>query len=86
MHELARTMEGGMARMSESKRKRERNQLSVPVPHELRAFVERRAEYEGRTVANYVRRVLAAEAVRAQAAQGERVISATGGGAAGART
>jgi hypothetical protein len=56
---------------SKSKPKRERDQLSVPVPHALRSFIERRAEYEGRTVANYVRRVLAAEAVRAEAEQAQ---------------
>lgn len=62
--------------MSGKRKREQRDQLSVPVPHELRAFVERKAEFEGRTVANYVRRVLAAEAARAQAEQGERMTGA----------
>jgi predicted HicB family RNase H-like nuclease len=34
-------------------------QLSVPVDPDLRAAVERAAKQEGRTIANYVRRVVA---------------------------
>jgi hypothetical protein len=48
-----------------------RDQVSVPLPAELRAYVERRAEAEDRSVASVIRR-LVAEAARAQAAAGER--------------
>jgi hypothetical protein len=52
-----------------------RQQISVPLPAELRAFVERQAEAEDRSIASVIRR-LVAEAARTQATQGERAASA----------
>jgi hypothetical protein len=46
-------------------------QVSVPLPPELRQFVARVAEAEDRSVASVIRR-LVAEAARQQAAAGER--------------
>jgi hypothetical protein len=51
-----------------------REQVSVPLPAELRAFVERQAEAEDRSVASVIRR-LVAEAARTQAPEGERAAS-----------
>ena len=48
-----------------------REQVSVPLPADLRAFVARVAEQEERSMAFVIRR-LVAEAARAQADQGER--------------
>jgi hypothetical protein len=47
------------------------NQISVPVDPALRAFVEREAQRENRTMANWIRRLIA-EAARRAAEQSER--------------
>lgn len=47
------------------------NQISVPVSSELRAFVEREAAREDRTVAGQVRHLIA-EAARREGEQSER--------------
>ena len=52
-----------------------REQVSVPLPAELREFVARQAALEDRSVASVIRR-LVADAARAQAAQGERAARA----------
>jgi hypothetical protein len=49
-----------------------REQVSVPLPADLRAFVERQAELEDRSVASVIRR-LVVEAARARPAEGDRV-------------
>lgn len=46
-------------------------QVSVPLPAELREFVERQAEREDRSVASVIRRLVAAAA---QADSGERAV------------
>ena len=46
-----------------------REQITVPLNAELRAFVERRAAQEDRTVASLVRHILAETARLAQAQQ-----------------
>lgn len=43
-----------------------RDQLSIPVDPELRAMVTAAAAREGRTVANYIRRLLARAAARSR--------------------
>jgi Arc/MetJ-type ribon-helix-helix transcriptional regulator len=48
---------------------RKREQISVPLPEELREFVERQAEAEYTSAASIVRRIIAAEQRRAQAEQ-----------------
>jgi hypothetical protein len=48
-----------------------REQVSVPLPAELRDYVERQAEAEDRSLASVIRR-LVAEAAGAQTAAGER--------------
>jgi cytidylate kinase len=45
-----------------------REQLSVPLPAELRVFVQRVAEQEDRSMASVARRLVAAEAARQAAA------------------
>jgi hypothetical protein len=52
-----------------------REQVSVPLPAELRAFVERQAEAEDRSVASAIRRLIIAEAARARMPQDEQVAS-----------
>jgi hypothetical protein len=42
-----------------------REQLSVPLPAELRVFVQRAAEREDRSMASVIRRLVAAAAARA---------------------
>ena len=49
-------------------------QVSVPLPADLRAFVERAAAREDRSVAGQIRH-LVAEAARAQADSGERALA-----------
>ena len=49
-----------------------REQITVPLDAELRAFVERRAAQEDRTVASLVRHILAETARRAQGQQAEQ--------------
>ena len=46
-------------------------QVSVPLPRELREFVERQAQREDRSVAGQIRH-LVAEAARAQSEAGEQ--------------
>lgn len=46
-------------------------QVSVPLPAELRAFVERRAEREDRSVATVIRRLVSV-AARRESKAGER--------------
>jgi hypothetical protein len=52
-----------------------REQVSVPLEPELRAFVERAAAQEDRSVAGQIRH-LVAEAARAHANEGERAAGA----------
>ena len=53
-----------------------REQVSVPLPADLRAFVEREARREDRSVASVVRRLIADAARGKQSDQGERAARA----------
>jgi hypothetical protein len=57
---------------------REKEQLTVVLPAELREFAAKQAEREDRSVSRYVRRLLAQEAARA--ASGERGMSIAAAG------
>jgi hypothetical protein len=52
-----------------------REQISVPLPAELREFVKRAAEREDRSVAGQIRH-LVAEAARREADQSNRAVAA----------